>query len=102
MGRLVVLGLAGAVFSGVFFGCGPREHIRGDFGAATHAFFQRQKIFAEAAQGAPRGLDSEEAALIHGTYRKQLGGKTEAPKEPSTKVLLLEEDADNGKKTKAR
>ncbi len=75
--------------------CGPREHIRPDFGKYTHEYLARQQIFREAAKGSPLGLDSEEAAVINSAYRKNMGaaGAQEAAGSPS-RVLLLQENPD--------
>ena len=76
-----LLGFAGA--------CVNREHIRDDFGIKARAFLQKQHVHAEAAMDAPTGLDSEEASLIQGTYRKDLGGGTTVDK--SSDVMILEQ-----------
>lgn len=71
-------------------GCGFREHTRDNHGKNTRAFFSAQQ--AKAKQGKTTGLDSEEAALVHKSYRKVLdpsGG--EAP--PESKVLIVDGDS---------
>jgi hypothetical protein len=80
---------------GVAAGCGPREHIRPDFGKYTHQYWARQQIWHEPAKGSPLGLDSEEAAVINASYRKSIGGAAaqEAAGSPS-RVLLLQEGPD--------
>ena len=52
-------------------------------------FSVKQRVHRTAALGSPTGLDSEEAALIHESYRKNLGG-SEA--KGSDRVLLLTGD----------
>lgn len=79
---LAFLCLAGA--------CANREHIRDDFGAKARGFLQKQHVYTTAATGSPTGLDSEEAALIQQTYRKDMGGG-EAAAEESDQVLVIEQ-----------
>ncbi|MCC6751848.1 MAG: hypothetical protein IT371_29615 [Deltaproteobacteria bacterium] len=77
--------------------CGPREHLREDYGRQTRQFWTRQKINREAATGNPLGLDSEEAVLIQGRYRKTIGGSEatgEVGKGSPARVLLLQEGKD--------
>ncbi|MFH1130745.1 MAG: hypothetical protein V1754_05380 [Pseudomonadota bacterium] len=77
------------------FGCRSREHLRADFAKSNRENFSRQRIHKEAAKESPIGLDSEEAAIVHKTYRKQIGGESAAePKDSPTRVLLLQEPAD--------
>ena len=71
-------------------GCANREHIRDDFGARTRTFLGAQHVYSVAAEDVPRGLDSEEASIIHGNYRESLGGAKAGPtKQSSDRVLLL-------------
>ena len=71
-------------------GCANREHIRDDFGERTRAFLGKQRVYPTAAADSPGGLDSEEAALIHGAYRESMGGNN-APVQKSERVLVLEQ-----------
>ncbi len=80
-----------------FIGCGPRAHLHPNYGKQNQAFFQRQHVYQEASPGAPLGLDSEEAALINDSYRKQLGGEKTCKDKAPTKVLLVEEKKNNKK-----
>lgn len=70
-------------------GCGPREHIREDFGRIFRQAFAQQRVWPEAATGNPLGLDSEEASVIHATYRNNLSGGKGAGG-GDQKVLLLD------------
>ena len=77
-------------------GCPSREHMRDDYGQKTRAFFAAQHVYADAARDQPTGLDSEESALIHGTYRKNLGGQAKGEKKDSSaRVLIVEESKKN-------
>jgi hypothetical protein len=69
--------------------CADREHIRDDFGVKARAFQQKQHVHAEATEGSPTGLDSEEAALIQAQYRKSLSGG--ASTDESGDVLVIEQ-----------
>ncbi|MGD8860487.1 MAG: hypothetical protein PVI30_10795 [Myxococcales bacterium] len=71
-------------------GCANREHIRDDFGERTHKWYGAQRAHATATAEPPSGLDSEEAAMIHGQYRKDLGGG-EADVSEKQQVLILNE-----------
>lgn len=75
------------------FSCTARDHQLTDYGKHSRAFFARQHVFSEGAVATPSGLDSEEAAAIHGSYRQSLaGGKgQQAAKDESARVLLLRE-----------
>lgn len=84
------------LIGGALSGCGARVHIHPDFGRASHGYWVKQRLFAEAEKGSPRGLDSEEAAIIHASYRKQHGGAAQE-RDSASKVLLLQEDK-GGKK----
>lgn len=80
-------------------GCASREHIDSNFGVRTRAFLAKQRVNPTAAVENPRGLDSEEAALIHGNYRTQLGSKeSKTPNAAASRVLVLEEGKDANKK----
>ena len=86
------LGLALMLLAGgALCGCGARVHIHPDHGRASHAYWVKQRLY-EAEKGAPRGLDSEEAALIHQGYRKRSGGGEVEGKDSPSRVLLLQED----------
>ncbi len=90
------------VLSGILIaaGCARRPHMRGDFGVATHTFFDRQAVAASS--GAGQGLDSEEAAAIHQRYRETVGKKgAAAPRnDPRSSVLILGEDRHDATKAK--
>ncbi|MFT3926086.1 MAG: hypothetical protein QM778_26315 [Myxococcales bacterium] len=73
-------------------GC-QREHMSDNYGRRSREFNARQHVYAEASQGSPRGLDSEEASLIHQSYRESLGAEEQsAPAPEPSKVLLLQDD----------
>jgi hypothetical protein len=76
-------------------GCASREHIRPDHGEKTRAFLAKQRVHPEAAREHPRGLDSEESAIIHATYRKNLGGTSKTDKKSPSRVLIVEDDKRN-------
>lgn len=78
-------------------GCASREHMEDEHGRKTREMFRAQHVYSDAAQGAPRGLDSEEAALIHAKYRENLGGKRAGKaqaKDSPAKVLILQDPVD--------
>jgi hypothetical protein len=78
-------------------GCGRREHMREDFGVYTREAFRRQSQ-SKNAKSAVGGLDSEEAALIHLSYRRTLGDKTvSSQKEEPAQILLLNPKSDTRK-----
>ena len=80
-------------------GCASREHIGPDFGVKTRGFFEKQRVYPIAARGNPKGVDSEEAALIHGSYRKDMGGSGRSePKESPSRVLIVQENKGNAAK----
>ena len=72
-------------------GCANREHIRDDYGLHTREFQQKQRVHAQASPRGTGGLDSEEAAVIHGSYHKQMGGAAPANDQKSQQVLILGE-----------
>lgn len=78
--------------------CGSREHMSDDYGRKSRVFFAKQHVHADSSTGSPAGLDSEEASLIQGSYRRNVGGAAAqtGPKDPTSRVLLLE-DSDRGK-----
>jgi hypothetical protein len=63
--------------------------MRDDYGKEVHEFYAKQRAYAHATGEAPTGLDSEEAAGIHGSYRKSIAGNTAAPEDSNSRVLLL-------------
>lgn len=75
----------------LFVGCTYVEHLRPDQGKQFRLFFARQQVFPEAATGNPMGLDSEEAAVIHAKYNKQMSEGTRAPATVQPQMLLLKE-----------
>lgn len=93
----ILAAVALAVLAG---GCARTMHRRPNYGAANHAFFDRQ---AEAtATGAAHGLDPEEAALIHQQYRESMGGReaTTGKDDARSQVLILREDGNAGAQKK--
>jgi hypothetical protein len=83
--------VAGCFALGLASACTPREHIRDDYGQLNRKFFSMQRIYAKAAEGAPRGLDSEEAALIGASYRNQIGGESKEKPDAASRVLLVDD-----------
>lgn len=84
---IYVLALAAFVFSS----CASRENMSPNYGERTKAFFAAQHVHSEAAKGSPAGLDSEEAYIIHASYKKGIGGKKGKIKETGAQVLVLKE-----------
>jgi hypothetical protein len=85
--KMVAIGLL-VVLAGA---CASREHINEDYGKRSRLFFAKQHVYAKAATGSPSGVDSEEAELIQGNYRKALGGEPQEAqdKDAPSRVLLL-------------
>ena len=74
-----------------------REHMSDNHGRQSREFYARQHVYADAAKGSPRGLDSEEAALIQESYRQSLGAEPRSGGTPpeASKVLMLQDDDDH-------
>jgi uncharacterized lipoprotein NlpE involved in copper resistance len=91
--RCLRLLLAASAVAVSLLGCANREHMSDTYGRSSRAFFAKQHVYAQAAPGAPTGLDSEESALIQARYRKSLTGSSgdASSMEPSSRVLLLRE-----------
>lgn len=90
--RAVGLAVACAGLLALGGGCADREHLRKDYGRRFHQRLIKQRIYRTAASGIPKGLDSEEAALIHAGYRKQMGGRqAREPSDSPAKVLLVQD-----------
>ena len=83
---LVVIACGLASLAGA---CADREHIRDDYGQHVRAFQNRQRVYAQAAVGAPTGLDSEESAVIHKSYTTGLSGKAGTATQNDSRVLIL-------------
>lgn len=80
------------VAGGLVTACADREHMSDNFGRQTRTVFARQHVSPQAAEGSPGGLDSEEAALIQGTYEDSLGGQAKRSEpDAASRVLLLRE-----------
>ena len=79
-------------------GCASREHMSPNYAQQTREFQARQQVYQEAEKEAQRGLDSEEASIVHGTYRKNMGGGGKVSSDPGSKVLLIEENGRNDKR----
>lgn len=84
---------AASLTFGLAWGCGGGAHLSDDFGQRSRAAFRAQQVEPQpkAEDQAPAGLDSEEASIIHGQYRKSMGatGRTAPQGEP--RVLVVEE-----------
>lgn len=78
--------------------CGPRLHIGEDFGKASQEFYRRQAVHEMAAKEAPSGLDSEEAAIVHGNYQRKMSGTAAPAPGAQSQVLILEEPKGEKKK----
>ena len=68
--------------------CGSRAHLGENHGVQSRAFFERQA--RAASDGTAQGLDSEEASLIHESYRETLGQKVRRNQDQSSSMLILE------------
>jgi hypothetical protein len=90
-----MLAVIAAAWALLVVGCGGREHLSDDYGVNTHRYFMRQRVHAVAARDNPKGLDSEEAAMIQAGYRKDMGGSVAEPKESPSKVLIVQENKGN-------
>jgi hypothetical protein len=78
-------------------GCARREHIRADYGEPSRAWFQAQARATE--RDRADGLDSEEAALIHQSYRGVLG-RGGARAQDQSQVLIIEEPSRNDRRSR--
>jgi len=68
-----------------------------DYGRQTRRFFALQRVNSQAASGSPSGLDSEESALIQGTYKQSMGQQQNARQDAASRVMLLQESgSDHG------
>lgn len=71
-------------------GCN-REHLGDNYGKQSREIFARQHVYASAAEGSPKGLDSEESALIQNNYKKSLGGQGQSSNNnTNSNVILLQ------------
>ena len=94
--KRIELVAAAVVGVALLAGCSRREHIREDHGVQTREFFDRQA--RAAGSGEAQGLDSEEAALIHESYRQTLGQRSRRTQE--SPMLILESTNANGRRAK--
>ena len=78
--------------------CADREHIRDDYGQRVRAFQAKQRVYARAASGSLNGLDSEESAAIHKSYRSGLSGASAGGGRDDSRVLILGEQSNAGRK----
>jgi hypothetical protein len=85
--------LLACVVVGSASACASREHMNDGYSRKSRVFFAKQHVHAEATTGSAAGLDSEEAALIQGRYRKSIGGAGagSGEKDSPSRVLLLQE-----------
>ena len=100
--RITLKNCRSALLAGVALllvaGC-HSEHLAPNFGVKTRTFFAKQRVYPAAAESNPSGLDSEESALIHASYRKDMGGSGKAePKESPSRVLIVQENKQSEKK----
>ncbi len=77
------------VFAILAASCGSREHMASEYGNRSDEYWKRQKVYADVQSETPKGLDSEEAALVQASYRKDMGGGGQP--QQTSKVLLLED-----------
>jgi hypothetical protein len=96
--RIQTLCLASILCALSSFGsaCADREHIRDDYGQHVRAFQTRQRVYGRAATGTPNGLDSEESAAIHKSYRSGLSGASAGGARDGSRVLILGERPNAG------
>ena len=76
-------------------GLGPAactSHYR--HGRQTRAYFVAQRVSPQGARGAPAGLDSEEASLIHASYRQSMAPEGYNPQREGNdaQVLIISDD----------
>lgn len=89
---LVLLAVALGAAAGLA-ACGPRDTIRPDQGDSTRAWKAKQRVNPAPAEGQPAGLDSEEAAAIHATYKDSLGGGGgKSSNDSGSRVMILSDD----------
>ncbi len=74
--------------------CAPRAALTDTHGHSTRAAFERQVENPQAAAQAPRGLDSQEAAIVAQTFREGLAPKGQAKEAPP--VVLVAPPAQGG------
>ncbi|MBN2526279.1 MAG: hypothetical protein JXR76_07790 [Deltaproteobacteria bacterium] len=79
-----------AVFVG---GCTSRQHMDLNYGHSNAAALASQRVYPGSSSAQPNGLDSEEAAIVHDSYRRSIGkkGSSKGSSEPA-RVLLIEDD----------
>ncbi len=84
---------AASLAFGLVWACGGGAHLSDDFGQRSHAAFHAQQVDPQppANDQAPAGLDSEEASIIHGQYRKSMGAAARGPSQGEPRVLVVEE-----------
>ena len=73
-----------------------REHMSDNYGKQSREFFARQHVHAKAAEGSPKGLDSEESSLIQASYRESLGGQTQNNTTAASSNVLMLQESPNG------
>lgn len=93
--RLVQIGGLGLVLLGgmVFLGCASRQHMSPDYGNSAEAVLEAERVYPSSSNHQPDGLDSEEAAIVHDSYRRSISHKdSSASGQNASKVLLIEDD----------
>jgi hypothetical protein len=84
-----LLALLGLVAAGLGVGACSRAHLTPTHGRAYHAVFAAQDATpGRAAPKSVHGLDSQEAAIISGSYRKRLAGPNDAANPQSQQLLM--------------
>jgi hypothetical protein len=87
--------LATVIFAGaaaLALSCAGRAHLTNDFGDRSREHFAQQHVNPEPSTDTPAGLDSEEAEIIHGEYRKNLGATQKSASRSGARVLVVEPD----------
>ena len=79
--------------------CAPRASLTETHGVSTRAAFQRQVANPDAHAQAPRGLDSQESAIVANTFREGLAPKGETKEAPP--VVLVAPPAQAGMSQRA-
>jgi hypothetical protein len=90
----VVVGFAALAAAG----CSGADHLTRAHGRAYQAHFQRQAANPAALEEAEKGLDSDEAAIIAGAYRRSLAPKGTSD-EAASEVLLVAPPPRGGERT---
>lgn len=76
-----------ALLAFAFAACGDRAHLTATHGKSYRAAFERSVANPRAKAAPPRGLDSQEAAIVSETFRRGLAPRDQDPED--VPVLLV-------------